>query len=238
MVQWNYEEIEIANPSFEGEYVNRGGNFVAKGWTPVWSTGDPPRETGQGPCQPPEYKKLGIAEFPYRVTDGAAAQCWFLQYKVFEAGLYQVVDLASDIPFVQLQVDAQAWCSNGGDPRKSEGEMYLSLGIDLYGRMDPWERGVIWSPWWPVGALYQTFTGPVTHILSTPITLFVMGWNKWKMTHNDVIVDNATLYGITLQDEGNPDDGSSGPPPPPPVDYDEIERRVERQLARLTLRQE
>jgi hypothetical protein len=233
MVQFNYREIALANPSFEDPYVNRGGNFVARGWTPIWSTDDPPQEKSQGPCYGPEYKKLEAAEFPYRVTDGQAAQCWFLRNKVFEAGVYQVVDI-EDIDFLQLQADGQAYCTDGDDPAVSEGEMYLCLGIDLYGRTNPWERGVMWSAWRPVDAEYQTIRGPVVQVVTSPITVFLIAWNKWRMSHNDVIVDNAHLYGITLEDEG----GSNGGEPSAPVDYDEIERRVAHQIQRLTLRVE
>lgn len=233
MVQWNYQEIEIANPSFEGDYQNQGGQFVAKGWQRWHFSGAPPQEESQGPCVEPEYKPLKRAEFPYRVTDGETAQCWFAAYKVMDGGLRQYVTLPTPRPeFLQFSIDAQAWSSKDNDPRRSEGEMYAALGIDPFGRgTDAKELGILWSPWWPLGAQYQRIDGPIVKVYSDIVTLFIRAWPKWRFTHNDVIVDNAKLEGISFTDDGE------GPPPPPAgtVDYDEIEARVARQLARLRL---
>lgn len=234
MVQWIYTAMPVRNASFEAPYQDQNGQFVAHGWRRWYHTGAPPREEPQGPCAEPEYKELEAARFPYRVTDGESAQCWFVSYKVMDGGLKQIVELPDPAPeFLQLETDAQAWCSNDNDPRKSEGEMYLSLGIDVYGREDPDELGVIWSPWWPVFAQYQRISGPVVKTYGNYVTIFLRAWNKWRFTHNDIIVDNLALQGITFEDEG---DGEPPPPPPPGgVDYDEIEARMERQLRRLKL---
>lgn len=235
MVQWNYRELEIANPSFEGDYVNQGGQFVARGWQRWHFSGQPPQEHSQGPCAEPEYKPLEKAHFPYRVTHGEKAQCWFVAWKVMDGGLRQYVQLPEPRPdFLQFGLDVQAWSSDGGDPRKSEGEMYMALGIDPFGRgTSAEELGVLWSPWWPSGPQYQRIEGPIVKVYADIVTLFIRAWPKWKKAHNDVIVDNAKLYGIYLQDEGAPAPGPG--PEPPSVDYDEIEARVAKQLARLKL---
>jgi len=234
MVQWNYQEIEIANPSFEGDYQNQGGQWVADGWQRWHHEGLPPQEHSQGPCVPPEYKRLLASEHPYRVTDGTASQCWHVVWHVFDAGLRQYVELTSPRPdFLQFEIDGQAWSSEGDDPRRSEGELYGALGIDPFGRgVDADELGVLWSPWWPLGAQFQRISGPVVQVHADIVTLFIRAWPKWSnFKHNDVIVDHATLHGIYLLDEGD------GPiePGPAPVDYDEIEQRMARQLARLRL---
>lgn len=232
MVRWNYQQIQIDNPSFEGEYVNRGGQFVANGWTPWWNTGAPPREESQGPCAKPEYKPLAARDFPYRVTAGEKAQCWFAVHRVYDAGLMQFVELPEATPdFLQFGIDGQAWASNKGDPRRSEGEMYLALGIDAYGRTDPNELGVLWGPWWPMAAQFTRVESPIVKVYNRIVTLFVRAWPKWKMAHNDVIVDNALLQGVTLEDEG----AGPGPAPPAGVDYALIRGILREELDRTKL---
>lgn len=234
MVHWRYTDIPLENPSFEGDYVARGANFVARGWQPWWRTGNPPREPGQGPCAAPEYKRLAAAEFPYRVMHGEYAQCWFLRWKVMDGGLLQYVPVPAGLDFMQFGVNAQAWCSQGEDPRRSEGEMYVAVGVDPFGRsVDPDELGILWSPWWPIGADYCRVDSPLVQAFSNVVTVYIRAWPKWKFSHNDVIVDGAQLQGITLECDESPGGGGGGEPAP--VDYDEIEARMARQLTRLRL---
>lgn len=228
MVKWRFEDIPIDNPSFEGEYVNHNGNFVAAGWTPWRNTGNPPHEHNQGPCAAPEYKRLLKAEHPYRVVDGECSQCWFVRWKVFDAGLYQSVAVPGGISFVQVSVEGQAWSSKGDNEHVSDEELYLAVGIDPYGRTDPNELGVIWSAWWPMGSEFVEVTSPLVEPVNNPVTVFIRAWPKYGVSHNDVIVDKARLQSVTLECDGEP--GA-----PAVVDYDRIENAIVRQLERLRL---
>jgi len=217
----------LTNGGFEGSYTERGAPEVkvALGWEPFWATGDPPKERGQGPCARPEYKPVLAAQFPYRVKAGLAAQCWFLNYRVMDAGILQRVKVQAGRRY-EFWVAAHAWCSNGDDPHVSDGEMYLSLGLDLGGGTNPFEQGVVWTPWRLLGADYARCGTLAVTALTEQMTVYVRAWNKWRLKHNDVYVDEAEL-----------NDVSAGPPPEPgtaAVDYDRIRQIVREELNKGT----
>jgi len=214
----------LRNGSFEGEYVRHGGTvLVAEGWTPFWSLGNPPAEVGQGPCAMPEYKPLDATIDARRVVHGERAQCWFLNWKVMDAGVYQVVP-ALEEEWYQFSVSAQAWCDSGNNPSVSQGEMYLALGIDPYGRRSPFEMGVLWSPWHWVGPMHERMESPLVQARENQVTVLIRAWNKWKLRHNDIYVDHALLeVGLPWE-----------PPTPAPgegVDYEQIRGIVRAELA-------
>jgi hypothetical protein len=203
----------LKNPSFEDPFVMVGAPEVkvAEGWKPFFLEGnakwrpDLAFEESQNPCARPEYKPLYASQFPYRVLDGAASQCWFAKDRVFLAGVYQRVDVAVGATY-EFKIYIQAWYSRADDPRKSEGEMYAKLGVDLNGGEDGFSAAVNYSPVWEwvsadfVPLVYRfVATGPKA-------TLFLMTWPKWKLRHNDVIVDKASLVRVG---------GEPGPEPSP-----------------------
>jgi hypothetical protein len=214
----------LMNGSFEGEYVQHEGTvLVAPGWVPFWSLGDPPQEKGQGPCAMPEYKALPTSVDARRVADGDVAQCWFLNWKVMDAGVYQVVGVKEG-EWYRFSALAQAWCDKGNDPRVSRGEMYVALGIDPYGRQEPFGMGVLWSRWEWVGPEHLLLGSPIVQAQKAEITVMVRAWNKWKLRHNDVYVDAAALDTVEL--------GGGGPDPGPGtgVDYVRIQDIVREEL--------
>lgn len=197
----------MKNPSFELPYdepPNYGTVKVAHDWTAFWSTGEPPQEASQGPCQMPEYKPLPRDLDPRRVVDGDTAQCWFIRYKVMDAGIYQTVSVTEGKRY-KFDVSLQAWCTQSNDPTVSDGEMYCSLGIDTRGRTNPWELGVLWTPWEWINAEHRRFESLEVQAQASEITLFIRCWNKWRLSHNDAYADDVHLYVI-----GEPD-----PPDPP-----------------------
>jgi len=229
-MDWQRTEIEIGNPGFEMPYTtwwNASEVRVAHDWKPFWSEGDPPMEQNQGPCARPEYKPISGADYPHRVLSGKHAQAFFVFYRVMDAGVMTEVSLPR-IGFLEFTISAHAWCDGGDDPDVSRGEMYLSLGIDPYGRAEPKAQGVVWTPWVPLdGVWMRARTLPVFIPGTAAITLYVRAWNKWRLKHNDVYLDNAHCF--LLEPVGEPQ-----PTPPPPngdVDYDRIER-IMRQVFR------
>lgn len=197
----------LKNPNMEEEYTERGAGEVkvTRYWEPFFATGLPPQEHSQGPCVRPEYKPATLGVDPLRVYEGNMAQCLFATYAVMDAGLYQRIEgLPIDVPF-DFSVHAQAWCDNGDDPRVSRGEMYLSLGIDLDGGVDPWSLSVNWIQWVPLTAEYREIDiGGLT--MGPTVTVFVRCWNKWKSKHADVYLD-ATTFVIEEKPEPEPPPG-------------------------------
>lgn len=198
----------MMNPSFELPYTDYLGTVkVAHGWLPFWSTGDPPQETSQGPCVMPEYKQLPRAIDASRIVDGDTAQCWFLRYKVMDAGVLQKVDAVPGRRY-KFDVSLQAWCSNGHDPSVSEGEMYATLGIAANGNMDPWDVGIQWTTWARIDETHRRMESREVVAEGGKIVLFIRAWNKWKLEHNDVYADDAHLVEVGSEPE------PPGPQPP------------------------
>jgi hypothetical protein len=192
------EDAMLKNASLEGPYNQDSTHStvkVAHDWTYFASSGDPPQETSQGPCMLPEYKPLHKTQDPRRVWDGNTAQCWFIRWKVFDAGIYQRVEVTPGASY-QFDAMAQAWCSNSDDPTVSDGEMYIRLGVDPFGRTDAFGPSVAWSDWDWVGADYKRYTSPTIIADSGNVTVFVRAWNKWKLSHNDIYIDDTHLVKV------------------------------------------
>lgn len=185
----------VRNPNFEQPFIqhDNGPIFVAEHWLPFWTLRMPPQEEAQGPCARPEFKPIDKVTFPYRVHDGDHAQCFFSYHKVMDAGVYQQVEVDQG-SIHQFSLFGHGWSTNTNDPNLHDGEMYITLGIDPWGRVDPWERGVIWTNWMWLGPQYVEFRSVPTTANSTKITLFVEVWNKWRLQHNDAYLDSVTLH--------------------------------------------
>lgn len=201
----------LYNPGFEGNYPNQDGINevkVADGWRAFWSNGDPPHEHKQGPCGRPEYKPLTRDVDVLRVLDGETAQCWFIGSRVMDAGVFQRVTGLPSGAEIGFSVHAHTWCSDANDPRATDGEMYLSLGVDLEGKTDPWSITVRWSGWQRLNDRYREFGFGGFVIRDTSATVFIRAWNKWRLRHNDVYVDGAFLSVVESPDpEPEPEDG-------------------------------
>jgi hypothetical protein len=165
----------------------------------------------------PEYKPLPATLDARRVVDGETAQCWFLNWAVMDAGVYQLVRTAQAGAWYRFSVSAQAWCDEGNDPRVSQGEMYVALGIDPYGRTEPFGMGVLWSRWAWVSADHERVESPIVQAQGGLVTVYVRAWNKWRLRHNDVYVDAARLDLVELGGEPGPE-----PEPGEGVDYERI----------------
>jgi len=204
------EPMAFTNGSFEGTYVAHPGHdniLVAPGWHAWWSDKKWPDQDQNvnRPLAAPEYKPILASEYPYRVLEGTACQCWFVYSKLMNAGLYQQVQVGAG-KRVAFSLPFHTWCSAKNDPHVSDGELYLRVGIDERGGTD-WEApSIVWGNWVRGDAEYAS-TSISTISETDEVTLWIHTWNKWAVPHNDVYVDGATL-----EIEGD----EPGPPEPPP----------------------
>lgn len=214
--------MALKNQSFEYPYHEDEEHStvkVAEGWTYWASDGKPPER--DGPCQLPEYKPLPKSEDVHRVYEGNVAQCWFIRWKIMDAGIYQRVDSVAGADY-QFSIMCQAWCSDKNDPRVSDGELNVQIGIDPTGGTDPFAPSVVYSDWKWVGPEYERYLSPRVQAKGAKLTVFVRAWNKWELSHNDIYVDSAQLtrYGGT-----EPPDGGD-------IDYSAIRQIVREELDR------
>lgn len=210
----------MLNPSLELPYhrdVINSTVEVAHDWHYFASSGKPPER--DGPCQLPEYKSITRSQDAHRVLHGDAAQCWFIRWKLMDAGIYQRMPATSGAQYT-FDCACQAWCSQSNDPTVSDGDMHVLLGIDPTGGTDAFSGTVIWSDWKWVGPEYQRHTSPTVTALSAHITVFVRAWNKWELSHNDIYVDDCH---ITVEGGGTPPGGGD-------VDYDLIRAIVREEI--------
>jgi len=202
--------MAFVNGEFGRPFVPHPGHdniLVAYGWHAWWSDKKWPDQDQNvnRPLAAPEAKPIFAGEFPYRVLEGDTCQCWFIYSKLMNAGIYQQVQVGAgkrvtfDLPF-------QTWCSAHENPRVSDGELYLRVGIDERGGTD-WEAdSVVWGNWVRGRAEYAS-TAISTISQTDTVTLWVHTWNKWAVTHNDIYVDGATLEIEGAAPPPVPDDG-------------------------------
>ena len=203
---WTVEEetVGIVNAGLDLPYVgmqNHANIRTANGWTPWWlPEGNEGGEAGQ-----PEYKPITPDVDPYRVLSGDASQCWFIRWRIMNGGIAQQVNVGAG-KRVTFRAPFHVWCSQSDDPAADDGELYVRVGIDPRGGTDPQEVGIVWGEWTRGTRAWQTI-GVSTVSETDTITVYVQGWNKWSMAHNDVYVDE-----VELEVEG----GTEPPDPPAP----------------------
>jgi len=198
----------IVNPSMEQPYIKQGGTvWVAAGWTAWWNTGDPPQEQSQGPLAQPEFKEAPISLDAHRVSEGLSSQCWFIGSKVMDGGVYQTIQTEAG-KWYRYAVDAQTWCSDNNDPYTDDGEMYFMIGLDPDGGTNPKSTSIVWMQWDKLIKNFKRITSQQVKATGPTMTVFLRGWNKWRLRHNDVYVDNGELVS-----ESDPDPEPPGPTP-------------------------
>lgn len=212
----------MENGSFEGNYTGSGTIKVAPGWNAFYSENE--EREGQGPTTKPEYKSASVDVDDRRVIEGRQSQCFFIRWKIMDAGVYQRihVPVGAHLSFSFL---GQVWCSDSNNPMSDDGELYMRAGIGPTGHTNPFLGDVQWSPW-KRGAKEFQVVDVETVAQSEFVTVFIRGWNKWKLSHNDMYVDAALL---TIS-------GGPSPSPPPPGDYptlEEMEEMLKRVMPRM-----
>jgi len=179
--------VTIINPGLNRPYEalpDHQNIRTAHGWTPWWVA---MTHEGQDADQP-EFKPLEVEHHPERVLEGDASQCWFIRWRIMSGGIRQCVRVGAGKRVV-LRVPFHVWCSQSDNPQADDGELYVRVGIDSHGRTDPRADDVVWSNW-VRGTNDWTAISLSTIAEADEVTLYVQGWNKWSLSHNDVYVDD------------------------------------------------
>lgn len=230
----------LVNPGFEGVYTHYDNEVhVAQGWGYFWDPWHhlPPLPGGTiKSVRRPEYKEITAALYPYRVKSGDKAQCYFAWSDIMDAGVYQVV-AAQEGAFYQGSAWVQAWSSNADSPQVSDGEMYVSLGIDPQGGTNAYYQTVVWSDWALVRSAYVQLKTPVVQARSNRITFYVRAWHKWALKHGDVYVDDASLMAVGGGVSPAPTVPATSTPPVVGVDYERIRGIMREELDKTRLGQ-
>jgi hypothetical protein len=181
----------LINPSFDGATYQKDGIgelTIPEGWEPFWHQGTD-KEVADGYWKRPEFKPE-----PYRVHEGKQGVKWFTTYATHDAGLLQIVNVT---PGQALTLTA--WCQYWSEhDDKSGGGYALTIGIDPYGKVEPFGESVIWAPWigqdlgWKDGSTWQQLSLKVTAI-ADKITVYLRGACKWRARHNDAYLDDVVL---------------------------------------------
>jgi hypothetical protein len=149
----------------------------------------------------PEFKPVTVAIDPKRVVEGQTTQGWFVRWKTMDAGVYQRVTGLAAGQELTFSASIQVWCSQKDNPRADDGELYMRVGIDPAGGIDPWADSVQWSAWERGTREHERISITAT-AAGGAATVFVRGWNKWKLSHNDAYVDDAQLIVAGVPEEG------------------------------------
>lgn len=181
---------------------------VAHGWTAWWLPLDPEGNE----AEQPEFKPLTPDVDGHRVLEGDASQCWFIRWRRMSGGIAQTVNAIAGRR-VTARVPFHVWCSQSDDPAAADGELYLRVGIDPHGGVDPESDEVEWGNW--VRGMRDWMEVALSTIaVENRVTVFIHGWNKWAVSHNDVYVDDVECEVEGVEPEP--------PGPPAPEDGDWI----------------
>lgn len=211
----------LRNPSFEGEPIiweNAGEVKIAPEWEPFhWDglTGYPAIDDGNlksVPTARPEYRPATLTIDPVRVHSGQQSQMWFSFYRNHFAGVTQRNVPVQAGQTYTVSVWAQAWSSAGDDPRKSEAEIYLTIGINPRGDCSRTAKDTVWSNWMWVGATYKRVESQSVRMVSGTACVHIWSSTKYSVKHNDMYIDDAEM---TLVAQGNCPDCPVCPTPTP-----------------------
>lgn len=199
----------LRNPGFEGEPIiweNAGEVKIVPEWEPFhWDglTGYPAINDGNlssVSTARPEFRPATLAIDPLRVHSGNQSQLWFSFYRNHYAGVFQ-----RDVPVQAGQVYtvsvwAQAWSSGSDDPRKSDVEIYLTLGINPRGDCSRTAKDTVFSNWEYVGATFKHIESQQVRMLGTKACVVVLSSTKYSAKHNDMYVDDAEMALVSQND--------------------------------------
>lgn len=192
----------LRNPSFEGDPIiweNAGEVKIAPEWVPFhWDglTGYPAihdGNLGSVPTARPEYRPATLAIDPIRVHSGQQSQMWFSFYRNHYAGVQQGAIPVQVGQVYQVSVWAQAWASATDDPRKSEIEIYLTIGINPRGDCSRFAKDTVFSNWEYVGATYKQYTSQPVQMIKPWACVSIWSSTKYSGKHNDMYVDDAQM---------------------------------------------
>lgn len=189
----------LVNGSFEGSnYMMEDpwGNLIPEvevpdGWLFGWD------ELGiAGYLHRPELKK------ETQTTLAGSGVKFFTTFSTHRAWLYQRVSVTPGVKY-RFTFYARVWSSSQDDPSQNVGGSYwVNSCIDPWGESDPYDEGVEclypfrglnhhedWAQW----VKFQqdiVAEGPW-------ITVFILGEAEWRVAHNDLYADEATVVQVS-----------------------------------------
>jgi hypothetical protein len=207
----------LRNPSFEGVPVtweNAGEVKIALEWEPFhWDglTGYPAihdGNLGSVPTARPEFRPATLDIDPVRVYDGQQSQLWFSFYRNHYAGVQQRNIPVQAGEVYTVSVWAQAWSSASDDPRKSENEIYLTIGIDPRGDCSRYAKDTIFNNWVYIGSTFKNVESQPVRMIGNLACVSILSSTKYSAKHNDMYVDKAIMVLVP---------GGTGPVPTCPT---------------------
>jgi hypothetical protein len=185
----------LTDPSFEeGKYHVSMSNFIANGWSYWYESraADDPRGWWL-----PEPEFGIIADRAGQAHDGAMSQRWFNSWAIHNAGVYQRVAVTPG-SWLRFSIWMFNWSSQNDDFGVSEGYHHKWVGIDPTGGTDALGPNVIWGNedrtmdvWVQLGVIAQA--------QADHVTVFVRERPEYSIKHNDVLIDDASLFVIPDQ---------------------------------------
>ncbi|MEJ5310106.1 MAG: LysM peptidoglycan-binding domain-containing protein [Anaerolineae bacterium] len=196
--QGGIPEVQIA-PGWRAFYVD---NPPAYAKIPAYCADDP----GCSYWRRPEFRGVSVADYAYRVHQGALAQKYFSFAGQHEAGLYQQV--GGITPGVQLRFSAymvtwscapsaERWNNCPTAPLSNKpAPMHAKVGIDPTGGTNPWSPDIVWSPELDATDNWTYFSVEAV-ATNVTVTVFTYTWADWVdqlfRVNNDVYLDTASL---------------------------------------------
>jgi len=212
-------EAGLVNGDFTGGYYELpdipGG--VPVGWIP-WAVDN-------------AFPEYGPETHPQHVLSGDDT-AWKIHanWQMFEAGLFQRIDNLRAGEYYEAACPMFAYAGQyGGQGYPSEGDIYMKVGVDAAGGIDPSGAGVLWTDEranmigdianrpgdaYTAEELYQPYVVTFQAAGDTA-TLFVYARTQYAFTTNTAFVDNCTLARVDLVTPTPivPPDGTATPEP-------------------------
>jgi hypothetical protein len=224
----------LRNPGFEGTPIiweNAGEVKIVPEWEP-WHWDDLAGYPGISDgnlssvhTARPEFRPATLDIDATRIHGGEQSQMWFSFYRNNYAGVFQRSIPVTVGSVYQASVWAQAWSSAKDDPKVSEAEIYLSIGINPRGDASLRARDTVWSQWQWIGAQWVQVHSQQVKMAANMATLFIASGTKYSVKHNDMYIDDAEF--VVVESGATPE---PEPEPGGPVDYAQIRAIIREEI--------
>jgi LysM repeat protein len=137
--------------------------------------------------------------WPYgeRIRTGGNAQKYFSFFSTHLAGVYQQVTGVTPGQAYRFTVHVMTWSTNQdkGFTSAIQPAMGVQIGIDPNGSTDPFNANIVWSQSQNAFDVWNLI-GVETTARSSTITVFTRSWPQLALQHNDVYLDDASLFAV------------------------------------------
>ncbi len=183
----------LANPDFEGSFGGEEYTSVPEGWSPWWQEDATFSRPNFNPSE-------GV---PERLKSGLRAASYWIQYRRYNAGLFQRVGAT---PGARYRFTI--W---GHSLTRPSGNVQMQIGIDPNGGGDPFSSSIVWSGVLVPMGTYQQFTVEAT-AAGNEITVYLRAAPDYPVEQSETYWDTAslTVVGQAAPTNTPPAGGSSG----------------------------